>query len=151
MKSITPNNYTVLILPIYLILFCSITGCKKIENDTQAPAIIVLQPTNNETLPLGKDFKVVTIMNDFVSLSTYRYKVYWFDDPTNVSANPADPEFNLDKSGTITIDDDAPAWEDVSFDITIPNGIRKGYYKLDIYCYDKANNEGKESLLLNFQ
>jgi hypothetical protein len=128
----------------------STSGCKKIEVDTQAPKIILIQPDDGDAFVVGTDFLVVTVMHDYVALDTYKYTVNWFDDPSNVSANPSDPAFELDQSGTIQTNDSAPHWEDVNFRIDIPVGIRQGYYILDIYCYDKSGNFDKVSVKLLF-
>lgn len=129
----------------------SVTSCKKEEVDNQAPKIIVIQPSENQVFSVGTDFLVVTVMHDYVSLDRYRYTVNWFDDVSNVSVNPSDPAFELEQSGTILTNDSAPHWEDVNFNISIPNGIRQGYYILDIYCFDKAGNFDRVSLKLLFQ
>ena len=138
---------TGIIAAIILLLF----SCEKIEIDSQPPKIILIQPDNNSNFQVGNDFKVVTVMHDYVALESYRYKVYWFNDPSNVSNNPNDPVFELDESGTITLSDSAPHWEDVNFNIDIPANIRQGFYNLDIYCFDKAGNFDKVTVKLLFQ
>ena len=90
-------------------------------------------------------------MHDYVALDRYRDKLYWFDDVSNVSVNPRDPASELDQSGTILTNGSAPHWEDVNFYISIPVGIRQGYYILDIYCFDKASNFDRISVKLLFQ
>jgi hypothetical protein len=133
---------------IFAAITLSFSSCEKNEVDTQAPKIILIQPGNDQAFAVGTDFLVVTVMHDYVALASYRYKVYWFDDPSNVSTNPNDPTFELDQSRTITTNDVAPHWEDINFNIDIPVGIRQGYYNLDIYCYDKAGNFDKVGVRL---
>jgi hypothetical protein len=144
-KAILPS------LLMSLVFFTTFIGCKKIDIDTQDPKIILIQPVNDQRFATGDDFLVVTVMHDYVALDTYRYTVNWFDDASNVSVNPNDPAFELDQSGTIITTDSAPHWEDVNFTIAIPEGIRQGYYNLDIYCYDKEGNFDKVSVKLLFQ
>lgn len=136
---------------LFTALTLSLSSCKKNEEDTQEPKIVIIQPSEGQAFSLGSDFLVVTVMHDYVSLASYRYKVYWFDDPSNVSDNPNDPTLELDQSSTISTSDSAPHWEDISFNIDIPVGIRKGYYNLDIYCYDKAGNSDKVVVRLLIQ
>ncbi len=138
-------------LGIIILITSLFYSCEKNEEDTQAPKIIVVQPDEGQAFSLGTDFLVVTVMHDYVALASYKYTVSWFDDPSNVSENPNDPSFALSESNTITTSDSAPHWEDVNFNISIPLGIRKGYYDLDIYCYDKAGNSYKTSVRLLFQ
>lgn len=128
-----------------------VSSCEKIDIDTQPPKIIVVQPDDNSTFQVGTDFLVVTVMHDYVALDSYRYNVYWFDDPSNSSDNPDDETFELDRTEEIAVTDSAPHWEDVNFRIDIPLNIRRGYYLLDIYCYDKAANFDKVSLKVLFQ
>jgi hypothetical protein len=135
---------------IIVAISLSLSSCEKIEIDTQPPRIILIQPEDGKAFAVGSDFLVVTVMHDYVALASYKYNVYWFDDPSNVSDNPNDPAFELDQSATITTSDSAPHWEDVSFKIDIPTGIRKGYYNLDIYCYDKSGNFDLASVRLLF-
>lgn len=136
---------------IFAAITISFASCKKTEEvDKQSPKIILIQPADNSAFTVGNDFLVVTVMHDYVALASYRYKVYWFDDPSSASDNPNDPAFELDQSGTITTSDNAPHWEDVNFKIDIPAGIRQGFYNLDIYCYDKAGNFDKIGVRLLF-
>jgi hypothetical protein len=136
---------------IFTALTLSFSGCEKNEKDTQPPKIILIQPNEGQAFSVGTDFLVVTVMHDYVALASYRYKVYWFDDPSNVSDNPNDPTFEFEQSNTISTNDIAPHWEDVNFKIDIPVGIRKGYYNLDIYCYDQAGNFDSVGIRLMFQ
>lgn len=133
------------------ILALSLTACEKNEEDNQNPKIIVIQPEDGNAFKLGDDFLVVTVMHDYVALDRYRYTVSWFDDPSNVSPNPSDPALSIDQTAPIITSDSAPHWEDVNFSISLPLGIRRGYYMLDIYCFDKAGNSYKRSLKLLFQ
>ncbi len=129
----------------------SLASCKKTEEvDKQPPKIILIQPDDGDAFLIGHHFLVVTVMHDYVALDTYRFNVYWFDDPSNVSDNPNDPVFELDQSGTIQTNDSAPHWETVNFRVDIPAGIRQGFYNLDIYCYDKAGNFDKVGVRLLF-
>lgn len=150
LKNIKRSMLHLCTLGICAAITSSLSSCEKIEVDTQPPKIILIQPDDGDAFPVGTDFLVVTVMHDYVALASYRYKVYWFDDPSNVSVNPNDPAFELDQSGTIVTNDSAPHWEDVNFQIDIPVGIRQGYYNLDIYCYDKAGNDDKVGVRLLF-
>jgi hypothetical protein len=107
------------------------------------------QPSDSAKYSLGNDFLVVTTMQDFVSLASYRYRVFWKDDSTNVSPNPSDTPLNIDKSEKIQ--DVNYHIANISFRITIPINARKGFYNLDVYCYDKAGNEGKNHVLIEFK
>jgi hypothetical protein len=148
MKKINGLSIPLMLIAVVAI---SIVGCKKNDIDTQPPKIILIQPDDGDAFAVGTDFLVVTVMHDYVELDTYRYNVYWFNDPSNVSVNPNDPAFELDESGTIQINDSPPHWEDVNFRIDIPADIRQGYYILDVYCYDKSDNFDKVSVKLLFQ
>lgn len=116
----------------------------------QPPKIILIPPNEGQAFSVGTNFLVVTVVHDYVALASYRYKVYWFDDPSNVPDNPNDPTFELEQSNTITTNGSAPHWEDINFNIDIPADVRQGYYILDIYCYDKAGNFDKVSVKLLF-
>jgi hypothetical protein len=150
-KNIERSIFRFCTIAIFTAITLSFSSCEKIEEDTQAPKIVLIQPNEGQAFSVGTDFLVVTVMHDYVSLDRYRYTVNWFDDVSNVSVNPSDPAFELDQSGTILTNDSAPHWEDVNFNISIPNGIRQGYYILDIYCFDKAGNFDRASLKLLFQ
>jgi hypothetical protein len=149
-KNIKRSIFRFCTIGIFTAITLSLSSCEKIEEDTQAPKIILIQPNEGQAFSVGTDFLVVTVMHDYVALASYRYKVYWFDDPSNVSDNPNDPTFELEQSNTIPTNDSAPHWEDINFKIDIPADARQGYYILDIYCYDKAGNFDKVSVKLLF-
>lgn len=131
-------------------LVFSFFGCKKVDIDTQPPKIIMIQPNDLDSFAVGSDLLVVTVMHDYQALDYYRYNLYWFEDASNVSVNPGDPALEIEETAQIEIEDTAPHWENVNFTIEIPSGIRKGYYNLDIYCFDKANNFDKVAIKLLF-
>lgn len=60
------------------------------------------------------------------------------------------PAFNIENGGTIN-DADGNKIEDVSFDFDIPDSTRKGLYKLELYCHDKAGNVGSNQVLVGFK
>lgn len=151
LKSVERSLLRLLSIGICGGLIFSFSSCEKVEIDTQPPKIILIQPGDGDAFTLGNDFLVVTVMHDYVALASYRYKVSWYDDPSNVSVNPGDAAFELDKSAIIPTNDGAPHCEDITFRIDIPAGIRQGYYNLDISCYDKAGNIDEINVRLLFQ
>ncbi len=126
-----------------IILFFS--TCKKVDVDTQAPSITVLQPTDSASFSRGNDFLGVTIMKDFVSLHSYRFTISWHDDPLNIPENPNDSTWELDETKAIDGDDNS---QNVSWYINVPADIKTGYYELDIYCYDDENNVRENNRLI---
>ncbi|MFN5024384.1 MAG: DUF4625 domain-containing protein [Bacteroidota bacterium] len=129
-------------------------ACKKIEprpeGDTQLPSVVMLQPADSQSFSVNTKFLVVTLMQDYVSLDKYRYNLYWHNHPSNVSPNPAAPPLSVDVSGPIN-DADGNKLENVSFYIDIPDSVRKGFYTLDVYCFDKAGNSSTNSVLVRFK
>ena len=152
MKKITNLTLLLSLAILVTIATASITlvGCKKIENDTQSPKVVMLQPADSQSFKVGTDFLVVNMMQDYVSLDRYRYKVYWHEHPSNISVNPTAPALNIENGGAIN-DADGNKIENVSFYIDIPDSTRKGFYKLEVYCYDKAGNVGSNQVLVGFK
>ncbi len=134
---------------ILILAFTSIllflNSCKKVDVDTQPPNITVLQPVDSASFSRGNDFLVVTIMRDFVSLNSYRYKISWHNDTTNSSGNPNDSTWALDVTRAFDGND---LIQNVSWNIDIPAQIRTGYYTLDIYCNDDKGNVGVNNRLI---
>jgi hypothetical protein len=138
------------IFALFAFSLLTMPGCKKVDLDTQPPKIILIQPNDLDSFAVGSDFLVVTVMHDYQELASYKYNLYWFEDPSNVSVNPDDPAFEIEESASIEPEDSAPHWEDVNFRIEIPLGIRQGYYILELYCYDKSDNFDKVAIKLLF-
>jgi|GEM_PF-2942652 hypothetical protein len=133
-----------------LALWLILPGCKKIEIDTQRPSVVMLQPADSQSFSVNSQFLVVTVMQDYVSLDKYRYNLYWHNNPSNVSPNPDSTSVYIDETAPIN-DADGNKIENVSFYINIPSNARKGFYKLDVYCTDKAGNSSSNSVLLRFK
>lgn len=141
----TPILYWLSLVFTFSAITLIFSTCKKSDVDTQAPNITVLQPTDSASFARGDDFLVVTIMNDFVSLHSYRYTMNWFDDPSNISDNPSDSAWVLDETKGIDGEDSR---QNVSWQITVPANVRTGYYEFKIYCYDDEGNVGTNSRLI---
>ncbi|MCC5935134.1 MAG: DUF4625 domain-containing protein [Balneolales bacterium] len=138
------NTFRLIPLFVIFIAAMSFVSCKNNLVDTQAPKLVILQPSQNQSFPFGERFLVVTTMQDFVELGNYTYKVRWHDVPSNVSDNPDEPAWELEGTGEI----ENTNLQTVSWHIQVPENTRTGIYKLDIFLYDKAGNVDNNSVLI---
>jgi hypothetical protein len=134
---------TLMKIVILLLLTTIILGCKKSDEDTQLPSIVLLQPVNNDQFEPGKDFTIVATFQDYVELASYRISIRWDSKGQNISPNPESPAWEVNKEGTLS-----GKLEALNIKINVDENIRQGNYELIITCVDKAGNEASRVTII---